>query len=100
MEAWEGWEGWITKNKNPPRQTWGIFLYNVVYSCDMTIAKMKLMSKKYPNLWVALDGKSGNVAGAGKTPKVAFAQSQKKGVKDPVLTKIPKEYGFYVLSTI
>jgi len=66
----------------------------------MTAAKLKAMYKKYPNKWVALDAKSGKVMGAGTTPKIAYNQSQRKGVKDPVLTRIPKEYGFYVLHTI
>lgn len=59
-----------------------------------------LMSKKYRDKWVALESNSGNVVGVGKTAKVAFEESQKKGVKEPILTKIPKNYGTsYVLIT-
>ncbi len=65
----------------------------------MTEADWKLLAKKYPNRWVALDEKTGKVVGAGKTPKIAYDQSQQKGVKVPLVTKIPKEYGTYILAS-
>lgn len=52
-----------------------------------------LLSPKYKDKWVALELKSGKVVGVGKTAVVAYAQSQKNGVKEPVLTRIPKNYG-------
>lgn len=59
-----------------------------------------LLSKKYRDTWVALEAKSGRVVAAGKTAKIAYEQSQKKGVKEPVLTRIPKNYGSaYILVT-
>lgn len=64
----------------------------------MTVTKWKHLSEKYPNKWVALDEKTGKVVGAGKTPKIAYEQSQQKGVKVPLITKIPKEYGTYILT--
>jgi len=61
---------------------------------------MTLLSKKYRDKWVALESKSGKVVAAGKTAKIAYEQSQKKGVKEPVLTRIPKNYGSaYILIT-
>jgi len=56
--------------------------------------------KKYANKWVAIDDKTGKVAGAGTTLKLAYQRAQMRGIKDPVVTKIPKNPGFYVLHTI
>jgi len=60
----------------------------------------KLLEKKYADKWVAIESKSGKIVGAGKSAKVAYEQSQKKGVKEPVLTKVPKNYGFYILIAV
>lgn len=60
-----------------------------------------LTSEKYKNKWVALEPKSEKIVGVGKTAKIAYEQSQKKGVKEPVLTRIPKNYGAtYILIAI
>lgn len=66
----------------------------------MTEAKLKKLSQKYPNSWVALEEKTQQVVGVGKTPKEAFIKSQKKGVKEPIITKIPRDYASYVLFEI
>jgi len=66
----------------------------------MTISKLQQLSKKYPNKWVALQEKTGKLISVGRTPTEVFVQSQKKGIKNPLVTKIPKEYGSYVLSQI
>lgn len=58
----------------------------------------KLLSKKYPNQWVAVESRSGNVVGASKSAKVAYEQSQKKGIKVPLMMKVPKEYATYILT--
>ena len=59
----------------------------------------ELLSPKYRDKWVALESKSGKIVGAGKTAKVAYEQSKKRGVKEPVLTRIPKNYGAaYILT--
>jgi len=52
-----------------------------------------LFAAKYRDRWVALESKSGKVVGVGKTAIGAYEQSQKKGVKEPVLTRVPKNYG-------
>lgn len=58
------------------------------------------MSPKYRDRWVALEPKSEKVVGVGKTAKLAYEKSQKHGVKEPVLTRIPKNYGAtYILTT-
>lgn len=57
-----------------------------------------LSDMKYRNKWVALDDKTGKVVGADKSAKIAYEQAQKKGVKIPILTRVPKNYGAtYVL---
>jgi len=66
----------------------------------MTISKFQQLSKKYPNKWVAIQEQTGKVVGVGKSPKEAVCQSQKKGIKDPLVTRVPKEYGFNVLPQI
>ncbi len=66
----------------------------------MTSTNWKSLSKKYPNQWVALDKKTGKVFGSGKTAKTAYEQSQKKGLAVPLITKVPKEYGSYILTSI
>jgi hypothetical protein len=66
----------------------------------MTLAKLKQLSKQYPNKWVALKEKTGEVVGSGKTPKEAFEKSQKNGIKEPVITKIPNNYATYILNQI
>jgi hypothetical protein len=56
------------------------------------------MAKKYRDKWVALESKSGKIVGVGNTAKSAFEKSQKSGIKEPILTRIPKNYGAaYVL---
>lgn len=57
----------------------------------------QLLSKKYPDQWVAVESRSGKVVGASKSAKLAYEQSQKKGIKIPLMMKVPKEYGTYIL---
>ncbi len=58
-----------------------------------------LFSKKYPDQWVAVESRSGKVVGASKSAKLAYEQSQAKGIKVPLMMKIPKEYGrAYILA--
>lgn len=58
-----------------------------------------LLSKKYPDQWVAVESRSGKVVGASRSAKIAYEQSQRKGIKVPLMMKIPKEYGTYILIT-
>jgi hypothetical protein len=58
------------------------------------------LSKKlrgYSSEWVALEPKTSKVVAAGKTPKNVIEKARKKGVESPVLTKVPKDYGTYIL---
>lgn len=69
------------------------------YTKSMKTTNMKLLSKKYPNQWIAVESKTGRVMGASKSAKVAYEQSQKQGIKVPLMMRIPKEYGAYILTT-
>jgi len=66
---------------------------------------MKFMKKndftslqKYHNQWVAIEQNGENkVVGVGKTLAQALDRAKKKGVKNPILTKVPSNYGAFIL---
>ena len=72
-------------------------LVDVLYYRSMKYTNYHLLSKKYPDQWVAVESRSGKVVGASKSAKLAYEQSQTKGIKVPLMMKIPKEYGAYIL---
>ena len=54
--------------------------------------------KKYHNRWVAIEQDGNNeVIGVGNTLRQALEEAKKKGVKDPILTKVPADYGAFIL---
>ncbi len=59
---------------------------------DLTILR------QYHERWVAVE-KDGEykVVGVADTASEALKQAQKKGAKEPMLTRVPKEYGTYIL---
>lgn len=52
--------------------------------------------KKYKGLWVVLDKDEKRVVAFDKEAKKAFKKAQKKGVKVPILFKVPTEIIPYV----
>jgi len=52
--------------------------------------------KKYKGLWVALDKDEKRVVAYDNEAKKAFEKAQKKGVKTPILFKVPTEIIPYV----
>lgn len=52
--------------------------------------------KKYKGLWVALKNDEQTVISSGKTAKIAWENAQKKGYKNPILTKMPAKLVAYV----
>ena len=64
---------------------------------EMAIIDMRKIEKKYVGLWVALNESRTRVAGCGKTIEAALSEAKKKGIKDPILTKIPSENLGYLL---
>ena len=53
--------------------------------------------KKYPGLFVALSMDRKKILGKGHTPEEALKEAAKKGVLNPLLTKIPHETRSYLL---
>jgi hypothetical protein len=52
--------------------------------------------EKYKGLWIALDEKEKKVIAFDKEAKKAFEKARKKGVKIPILFKVPSEIIPYV----
>lgn len=52
--------------------------------------------KKYRSLWVALRDDEKTVIASGKTAKEAWTKAGKKGVANPILTKMPNKMISYV----
>lgn len=66
----------------------------------MNKLKLKDLSKilkPYHNVWVALARDEKKVVSSGKTLKEALEKAEEKGIDDPIMTKIPKKYGNFVL---
>ncbi len=65
----------------------------------MKAIDMTSIIKKYPGYFVALSYDRKKVLGKGHTPEEALEEANKKGHKDPILTKIPNENRSYLLSS-
>ena len=48
------------------------------------------IQKKYKGMWVALAEDEETVLGAGKTARDALREAEKKGVKKPILNRMPE----------
>ena len=53
--------------------------------------------RKYPGLFVALSEDRKKVFGKGHSPEEALKEARRKGVDNPVLTKIPEDNRSYLL---
>ena len=63
----------------------------------MKIKDLSKILKPYHNEWVALSDDEKKVVGRGKTLNEAIKRAKQKGIDFPIVTKVPKEYGNYVL---
>jgi len=63
----------------------------------MKAIDMTPIIKKYPGYFVALSYDRKRVLGKGRTPEEAIREANRKGYKDPILTKIPYENRSYLL---
>ena len=63
----------------------------------MKAIDMTPIIKQYPGYFVALSHDRKKVFGKGHTPEEALREARAKGVKDPLLTKIPEENRSYLL---
>lgn len=52
---------------------------------------------KYSNKWLALDPLSMKVVVSGNQAGNVLDKARKEGIKHPVLTRVPKNYGAYIL---
>ena len=64
---------------------------------DMKAIDMTPIIRKYPGYFVALSQNRKKVLGKGYTAEQALEEARSKGVKDPLLTKIPLENRSYLL---
>lgn len=53
--------------------------------------------KSYSSKWVALKPDTSRVIAVGDSPKYVIALARKNGIDSPVLTRVPKDYGAYIL---
>ena len=63
----------------------------------MKAIDMTPIIKKYPGYFVALTYDRKRVLGKGRTPEEAIREANRKGYKDPILTRIPYENRSYLL---
>jgi hypothetical protein len=63
----------------------------------MKAIDMTPIIKKYPGYFVALSYDRKRVLGKGRTPEEAIREANRKGYKDPILTRIPYENRSYLL---
>lgn len=63
----------------------------------MKAIDMTPIIKKYPGYFVALSYDRKKVLGKGHSPEEALKEAERKGFKDPILTKIPEENRSYLL---
>lgn len=52
---------------------------------------------KYSDKWVALKPETTDVIAVGENLKVVIEKARKSGVDTPVVTRVPKYYGTYIL---
>jgi len=52
---------------------------------------------KYSDKWVALKPETTDVIAVGENLKVVIEKARKSGVDTPVVTRVPKDYGTYIL---
>jgi len=51
----------------------------------------------YSSKWIALKPQTAKVVAVGNSPKSVIEKARKSGVDSPVLTRVPKDYGTYIL---
>ena len=61
------------------------------------IRDLSIKLGEYRDRWVVFSNKTSKVISSGDSPKEAIENARKEGETDPVVTKVPKEYGNFVL---
>ncbi|OGM30141.1 hypothetical protein A2630_02900 [Candidatus Woesebacteria bacterium RIFCSPHIGHO2_01_FULL_44_10] len=62
----------------------------------MALINWTELSKKYKGLWVALKSDEKTVVASGKNAVKVYDEARKKGVKIPILYKVPTVSGIFV----
>ncbi len=52
---------------------------------------------RYSSQWVALEPETNKVVASGVQPKAVLDEARASGTKHPILTRVPKNYGTYIL---
>ncbi len=52
---------------------------------------------RYSSKWVALKPGTTDVVAVGNNLKIVIEKARKTGVESPVITRVPKDYGTYIL---
>ncbi len=63
----------------------------------MQVQDLSKILKPYSNEWVALSGKTNKIISSGQDLVKVVEEAHEKGEKHPVVTRVPKDYGNYVL---
>ena len=63
----------------------------------MQVQDLSKILKPYSNEWVALSETTNKVISSGQDLAKVVEEAHKKGEKHPVVTRVPKDYGNYVL---
>ncbi|OGM77333.1 hypothetical protein A2188_01125 [Candidatus Woesebacteria bacterium RIFOXYA1_FULL_43_9] len=51
----------------------------------------------YSSQWIAIKPETTRVVASGSSPKIVIEKARKIGVNSPVLTRVPEDYGVYIL---
>ena len=54
------------------------------------------ISEKYKGLWIALNEEESEVIAAAQEAQAVYEEAQKKGVKTPILFRVPEEAVNYI----
>lgn len=63
----------------------------------MPVVDMVEIEKRYAGRWIALSDNRKRVVASGSTLQEALANARKKGVQDPILSRIPRQFLTYIL---
>lgn len=63
----------------------------------LKINDLSISLKKYSNKWLALKPESNKVVASGNELKKVIQDARNKGIKHPIVTRVPKNYGTYIL---
>ncbi len=64
---------------------------------ENTLQDLSNTLNKYSSKWVALKPKTTDVVAVGDNLNHVIKQARRSGVDSPVLTRVPKNYGTYIL---